>query len=285
MTKPAVEENHHPMIQHDRPQSAGLAPFASKSPRLYRGFGRYCRWYVRRHFNALRLTKPGFPAVSQDEPMLVYLNHPSWWDPLVGLTLAQMGFADRDHYAPIDAAALRQYAFFARLGFFGIDPASPSGGARFLRLGQRVMTRSQTALWVTAEGHFTDPRRRPVTLQRGVAHLAKRVSRGVIVPLALEYPFWQEKKPEALGCFGEPIEIAAQPERSVEGWHALLSDQLERTMDSLAALAMRQNAADWHTLLAGRSGTTPAYDLWRAVRARLRGERFSPSHREATRHD
>jgi 1-acyl-sn-glycerol-3-phosphate acyltransferase len=254
-----------------------------KSRWLYQAFTRYSRRLVCRHFDALRLAEPGFPSCPANAPVLVYLNHPSWWDPLIALTLADAGFGKRSHYAPIDEAALRQYAFFAKLGFFGIDRTTTRGKARFLRLGRRALARPERALWVTAEGHFTDPRQRPVTLQPGVAHLARRLPQGIILPLALEYPFWQEKRPEALACFGEPIRIGQQPDRDVTQWHEHLTAELEQAVDRLSRLAMRQNARDWRTIVSGRIGTSPTYDFWRAMRARLRGERFHRAHTEATR--
>ena len=61
-------------------------------------------------------------------------------------------------------------------------------------------------LWITAEGSFTDARTRPVRLRPGLAHLARRVPGATIVPLALEYPFWDERTPEALCRFGTPME-------------------------------------------------------------------------------
>jgi len=267
------------------PSSFASAPLPAKSSWLYRGFVRYCRWYVPRQFNAIRLAKPGFPGYPAEEPVLIYMNHPSWWDPLVGLLLAEEGFAERSHYAPIDAAALKQYAFFGKLGFFGIEPDTPTGGRKFLRMGRRIMAEPQAALWVTAEGHFTDPRQRPVRLRPGVAHLAKHLTHGHIVPLALEYPFWEEKYPEALACFGDPIAIESQTARTTKHWHAKLTEALEHTMNRLSTLAMRREPVDWLTLLSGRAGTSVTYDLWRSVRARLRGEPFHVAHREAVRHD
>jgi len=270
-----------------RPRATALdqTSLPEKSAWLYRGFARFTRWYVKRHFHALRLAKPGWPDDVADQPVLVYLNHPAWWDPLIGLMLADLGFGERMHYAPIDAAAIREYAFFQKLGFFGIDPQQRQGGARFLRLGQRVMRDTNRALWVTAQGTFTDPRDRPVALRPGVAHLAPRLERGIILPLGIEYPFWREKKPEALACFGEPIEIASASPTTVDDWQTLLTSRLEQTMDQLAELAKRRDEADWAVLLSSKVGTTGLYDLWRGIRAKAKGERFRRSHREVMDHD
>lgn len=251
-----------------------------KSPWLLRGFTRFARWQVTKHFHALRLASPGSPEITSDRPLLIYLNHPAWWDPLIGLMLADMCFPQHSHYAPIDAVALKQYAFFQKLGFFGIDTRQRSGSTRFLTLGQQIMSSPANALWVTAQGEFTDPRQRPVTLRPGVAHLARRLDHGLIVPLALEYPFWTEKKPEALAQFGTPIELAQISTFTTEQWQDHLTSALQQTMDQLASLAKRQDNNDWHTLLTGRVGTTPAYDLYRATRAAIKGQRFHRAHRE-----
>src|SRR5207253_10605254 len=50
--------------------------------------------------------------------------------------------------------------------------------------------------WIAAEGQLTDPRVRPLRLRSGVGHLAARVRQAVLLPLALEYPFWEERTPD-----------------------------------------------------------------------------------------
>jgi 1-acyl-sn-glycerol-3-phosphate acyltransferase len=252
---------------------------------LYRGFARFSRWYVRRHFHALRVANREALGQVGARPVLVYLNHPGWWDPLIGLMLADVLLPDHAHYAPIDAAALGEYAFFARLGFFGIDPGQAAGGRKFLRIGQAVMSGQHQALWVTAQGAMADPRQRPVQLRPGVAHLANHLAQGVVLPLAVEYPFWEEKKPEALAMFGEPMDLAALPKRSAAQWQTVLTDQLTQTMDALAKRAQQRDANAWDLLLSSQVGTTAIYDLWRAARARWRGQRFRRAHGEMTRND
>ena len=53
-----------------------------------RGFTRYVRRYLRRHFHAVRLVRAGRPEAPAEGPLVIVLNHPSWWDPLVGAVLA-----------------------------------------------------------------------------------------------------------------------------------------------------------------------------------------------------
>src|SRR3712207_2550788 len=92
------------------------------SPLLWRWFSWYAERFLRKHFHAVRLaadTPP--PQVPSGVPLVVYANHPPWWDPMLAIYLARRLWPQRRHYWPIDAAMLRKYRFFAKLGFFGVD--------------------------------------------------------------------------------------------------------------------------------------------------------------------
>ena len=133
-------------------------------------------------------------------------------------------------------------------------------------------------LWVTAEGSFTDPRVRPFRLQPCFAHLMAQARHAVALPLALEYPFWDERYPEALCRFGEPLPGEAAD--SVEDWRRLLEERLRATMDQLAADAMTRDPGRFDVLLEGAAGIGGVYDAWRHLRARLAGRRFHAGHGE-----
>jgi 1-acyl-sn-glycerol-3-phosphate acyltransferase len=245
-------------------------------------FRRYSIRYVRRHFHAVRLSASGspFPPVTS-EPLLVVLNHPSWWDPMIGVVLSSL-FRDRDHFAAIDAEAVRAYRFFAKLGFVGVETGSLRGAAAFLRAGEAALSRDGHVFWVTAQGRFSDVRERPIALEAGVGHLAAQLSRGTVLPLALEYAFWNERTPEALVRAGEPLRVEDHPGRTGKEWLAVIERGLTRTLDALSAEAMARDPAKFVTILDGRSGVGGPYDLWRRFRALVRGERFDPSHDAAT---
>ena len=174
--------------------------------------------------------------------------------------------------------ALGKYGLFERMGVFGIALDSPRGAARFLSTSLHILSDPRSILWITAEGEFTDPRRRPIALRPGLAHLARRVPGAVIVPLAIEYTFWNESKPEALARFGPPIESGGS--RSVAEWTAHLEAELTRTLDALGTESMQRDPALFRTLLRGRAGVGGIYDLWRRSRALARGQRFDPKHED-----
>ena len=257
---------------------AAVDPAALRSPRMVAFFGRVMARHMARRFHGVRVARPGVPTLPEDRPAVIYCNHPSWWDAAFLMVLQSAGFPGRHGFGPIDAAAIGQYGFMRRIGLFPIEPDTRSGAAAFLRTATALLRDARTILWVTAEGHFTDPRRRPVRLRGGVAHLAARLDRGVIVPLAIEYPFWTESAPEALASFGPPIEIADHRSLCVADWQSLLERRLQAEMNSLAGLSMDRSAGAFVPLLEGRAGVGGIYDLWRRGRAWARGQRFDPAH-------
>ena len=227
---------------------------------LLRFFGRYAEAYLRRHFHTVRLLKGVEPPNEQQNAQVVFLNHAAWWDPLVCLLVAQRFFPGRPAYAPMDAAALRRYGFFRRLGFFPVESATIRGAASFLRTSLAILEKPENILFLTPQGEFADARA-PLVFAPGLEHLAARAPRANFLPLAIEYTFWEERKPEVLLAFGENGRSPLGP-----------------TQARLAAAAQRRQPEEWEVLLRAKSGINWPYDLWRWGRARLRGERFAREH-------
>lgn len=235
------------------------------APWLARSVTQYTRWYLARNFHAVRLARGG-PVPVTDGFMVVYANHPSWWDPLTLIALATWHYPERQHFAVMEAEALHRYRIFERLGFFGVQ-ATAAGARRFLDIAGALAQRPEAVLWLTPQGRFADPRERPVRLAGGLGHLAARLERGLLVPLALEYPFWEERYPEALLRFGEPVDIATQPPRRAQDWTALLAARLQAAQDALAEAALARQPQAFTSLLHGNAGVGGVYGLTQWLRA------------------
>lgn len=257
-------------------------------PHVYGGvikaFGAYNRRYVRRHFHALRILQTGMPQRDAAPPLVIYFNHASWWDPLVCLLLARELYPGRKSFGPIDAAMLKRYGFFKHLGFFPVEQQSTRGAFQFLRATRTILASPRNVVWLAPQGRFMDVRERPLRLQEGLGTLAAREPHTAFVPLAIEYAFWTEPRPEILVSFGEPIVPVTKLERTAAEWTSAFTDKLEATQDELAARSCRRDASEWHALNRGKSGVNGIYDSWRWLRACVRGEKFVPEHQaEATR--
>ena len=249
-------------------------PVALRSPAMCRFFAGVMDRQMRRAFRAVRVLKPGLPELPPDAPLVVCSNHPSWWDPAFFIVLTTRLFPDRESYGPMEAEALERYRFMRRIGLFGVDPGTRAGAVRFLKVGERVLSDPARMIWMTGQGRFSDPRERPVELRAGLAHLMARVPGALALPLAVEYPFWSEKRPEALAAFGAPVALGG----GADACHAALTDALTGTMDRLAAAAASRDPARFQTVLGGARGVGGVYGLWSRARAAAKGRDYQPDH-------
>lgn len=264
---------------------------------LLLAFAAYGHRYVQRHFHTVRCATTGWrPTPGVSTPTVVYLNHAAWWDPMICLLLWNHWFRHSHSFALIDETALAKYPFFRRLGFVGVPADSTRAAARFLRLGQAIAARPNHMLWITPQARFADPRERPLGFKPGLGHLAAKLARPTrtgtdlasnpvgslqFVPLAIEYAYWHEPRPEVLIRWGEPIRIQpgdpAAPQTPAD-WSELLQSRLAETMNSLAASTIARQAHDFEPLLRGSTGVARLYDLWRHAKAMLTGKTFTPRH-------
>ncbi|SFG69122.1 1-acyl-sn-glycerol-3-phosphate acyltransferase [Methylobacterium gossipiicola] len=252
----------------------------TRSPLVWRFMVGYFDRFLRRHMNALRLARWGVPRFADHPgPIVVYCNHPAWWDAAVVILLAGRLFPKRTSHAPFDAQMLERYAIFSRIGAFAVDLDSARGAAQFLKASRNILARPEAMIWITAQGRFADVRARPLDLRGGVARLPELAPDTLFVPLALDYAFWEERGAEACAAFGAPVRGAdllalPRPERLAR-MEAALTD----TLDRLAADVIARDPARFTALVSGAKGVGGIYDLGRRLRAALTGRRFDPAHR------
>jgi 1-acyl-sn-glycerol-3-phosphate acyltransferase len=158
------------------------------------------RWYVRAKVRGFfrGLWVKG-EALGGDQPVLVYANHPGFWD---GLVLHELATAwGREPFCMVEAQNLKRFPFLARLGAFSIRPGEPASTAESFRYARSLLERPRAALFVFPQGRLSVPGSGPLLLQRGVEVLARR-SGVPCVPLALRYAFLDSERPDVLVATG-----------------------------------------------------------------------------------
>ena len=264
------------------PARSAINPAASRnplpriSPWMARWFLGYARNYARKHFHAVRVAEERNAISALGHPVLLYLNHPSWWDPIISAVLCSEYFRTYRHYSPIDAAALQKYKLFGKIGFFGVSQNNQRSARRLLEIGSQILSDNGSALWVTPQARFADVRERPLQIGTAVAHLARHSPDCIVLPVAIEYAFWEEKTPEALVRFGQPIKTSDLQHvwHKPEFFEAALSD----TMNALAADSIQRNHNRFRIVVSGKAGIGGVYDVWRRFKANLRGRNFNAEH-------
>ncbi len=250
-----------------------------RSPLLWRFMVGYFDRFLRRHLDALRLARWGLPPGTETpDPIVVYLNHPAWWDAAVVILLAGRLYPAHESHAPFDATMLERYGIFARIGAFAVDLDSARGAAQFLRASRKILKPGRM-MWITAQGRFSDVRERPLGLRGGVARLAEIAPEALFVPLALEYAFWDERGAEAFAAFGPAIRGADLLALPRPARLARLEADLTATLDRLSADVMARAPERFTVLTSGAKGIGGIYDSWRRLRSILSGRHFDPAHR------
>jgi len=248
----------------------------ARSPLVFAVFARIFERSLRSGFHAMRMLGSA-PGELRARKLVIYANHPSWWDAIAYVMIARHLLAGRAVYAPIDQAMLARYGFMRRMGAYGVDQTSARGAADFLSLGRAALAR-EAPLIIAAQGRFADVRERPLRLRPGLAHLAEGESEVCFLPLALEQVFWNEKRPEMLFAFGPAVFGRELNERPMRERLDVLEARLTTTLDGLSAAALTRDESRFSTLVSGAGGVDPVYDLWRRVKAAARGRSFSPEH-------
>lgn len=244
-------------------------PAAERSQTFFRLFAYYTEWLLSREFHAVRAIIHDDLYTLKNHPVVCYTNHASWWDPLVFIHLSRNLFADRKAFGPMDARSLENFSFMKKLGIFGIEPDTAHGARTFLQTATELLKSPESLLWVTAEGRFTDPRE-PLVIRPGVAHLVKRAPQISLIPVAFEYPFWEERYPELLIQIGRPIPAESLGQRNLDQILDFQTRALRQTMRNLARRSLQRDPLAFTTLIHGNSGANPVYDGLSRLSAKIR---------------
>jgi 1-acyl-sn-glycerol-3-phosphate acyltransferase len=240
---------------------------------LYNGFVWYANRMVRRAFEAMAVEDSTYRErnIAEDVPVIIYANHPSWWDPILAVLLHEHLFGKtRGFYAPIDAVALKKYDVLSKLGFYPISMDSFGGAADFLRTSKAILNKKSNAIWLTPEGQFTDARKRDVALMPGLAHLFGAIERVVAIPLAIEYVFWNEAKPYMLMRLGTPIDSAEMRSQTKAEVQHFLSDKLRENQSQLESSVIQRRLEPFKQIHRTAAGPKSLYDFARAFKSILR---------------
>jgi 1-acyl-sn-glycerol-3-phosphate acyltransferase len=170
----------------------------------------------------------------QDGPRIVVSNHSAWWDPMLGILLANRLLRDCDGYALMDARNLRRLPFLGRLGGFGVELGDALDGVRALRYAARLLVRPGVLVWVFPQGRERPVDERPLGFAGGAALLA-RMAGVPVVPAALRYEFGEDERPTCWASFGSPLPPERDQERGRQAQEQAVVAELERIQHELLA--------------------------------------------------
>lgn len=193
-------------------------------------------------------------------PLICYLNHPSWWDGYMAAVINRLLLGrGLSQYVMMEEPQLRAYRFFTWAGVFSVDRHNPREAARSVAYISRVLHREPEAvLYMFPQGEIMPNDRRPLVVFPGVAHVAKRLGRAMLAPVALRYEFRGEQRPELFVRFG-PTHTADEP-GNVRMLTQEVEQRLTASVDALRQAVVSNDLSEFRVLLRGKPGINRLFD-------------------------
>ena len=223
------------------------------------------RWAVWSHFDRVWLNVEGPLPHPADGPLIIYPNHPSWWDGYMCFLLTRKVLDGRfEAYLMMEEPELRRYRFFSWAGCFSVDRANPRSSARSVAYISRLLAeRRARALVIFPQGAIVPNDRRPLDVYSGVARIARRTGGATLWPIGLRYEFRGEQRPEAFIRAGSAHHAPADAD--TRALAAEVARRLTAVADALRDDVTEGRLDGYRVLLRGRAGVNR---WWDAVRGR-----------------
>lgn len=203
------------------------------------------------------------PEGTRDLPILIYANHPSWWDGYMAFLLADEHWRCAG-YLMMEEAQLARYGFFRYCGVFSVDRHDPREAMRSVAYaGTLLKSHPGRVLWIFPQGEITPNDRRPLGTYSGAAHIARRAAPVRCIPMALRFEFLGEQRPEALIRLGASHVVAG--DTNVKALHHEMDQRLLAEVEQLREDTINGATTGYHTILQGRASVNVVWDRVRAV--------------------
>ncbi len=160
---------------------------------------------------------------------IIYAPHCNWWDGGIGYNLCRRVFKVRIRMM---IEELNRFPIMAKAGAFPINKRSAQASMRALQYAVDELKSPDIGLWIFPQGIIRPPNFRPIEFQSGVAYIAQNCVKkygGInLIPVALNYTFLREDKPEVIVDVGEPMVLEdAKLDRK------LLTETMEKDFEKL----------------------------------------------------
>ena len=164
-------------------------------------------------------------------PIILFAPHSNWWDGIVGYNICNRIFKKEIR---LMVEELNRFPILRRAGAFNVNKKSPQASMEALKFSVEALGDTNNILYIFPQGIIKPPNFRPIELQTGLAYIAdkaaKKYGKVALLPVAVNYMFLRDNRPEVLVEFGDLIEYNAN-EIDRKSCTKFLGDTLERLCD------------------------------------------------------
>lgn len=165
---------------------------------------------VQNRFYAFRY-KGDEGVLEKGVPTILYAPHSNWWDGSVLYNITHRIFHKEIR---LMIEELNRFPLLRRGGAYSVCKKSPQSAMKALQYSVDVVGDLKNMLCIFPQGIIRPPHYRPMVFQTGLAYIAQksvaRYGKINLVPVALDYCFFRDNRPEVVVTFGEKLTLTKE---------------------------------------------------------------------------
>ena len=165
---------------------------------------------VQNRFYAFRY-KGDEGVLEKGVPTILYAPHSNWWDGSVLYNVTHRIFHKEIR---LMIEELNRFPLLRRGGAYSVCKKSPQSAMKALQYSVDVVGDLKNMLCIFPQGIIRPPHYRPMVFQTGLAYIAQksvaRYGKINLVPVALDYCFFRDNRPEVVVTFGEKLTLTKE---------------------------------------------------------------------------
>jgi len=173
-----------------------------------------------------------FEQRDEKYPVIAFAPHCNWWDGIVLYNITHRIFG-REIRLMVEE--LNRFPLLQRGGAYSVNKKSAQSAMQALKYSVDVVGDLKNVLCIFPQGIIRPPHYRPIEFQSGLAYIVqnavKKYGKVGLIPVAIDYSFLRDNRPEVLVELGRRIDFTEIPANRDE-LTKILERALQETCDS-----------------------------------------------------
>jgi 1-acyl-sn-glycerol-3-phosphate acyltransferase len=221
---------------------------ARKSVWFEKIFAVYNSNLIKRRFNSLQVSGLNFLSErDKNFPLIIYVNHSSWWDGLVAFQISRE--IKLDSFLMMEEKQLRKLRLFRKLGAFSVIREKPREAVKSIHYAADILRKKPNrTVWIFPQGEILPNDIRPLGFYNGLTKIIEKVGTCYAVPVAIRFEFLGEFKPEIFVKIGKPEIFNNDGSFFPKKATATFEKKLIETLNTLKAQILKNNLDDYQKI-------------------------------------
>lgn len=228
-----------------------FCPAATSPQWFWKSIGDYVFFkMLKNRFYAFRYKgAENFTTKDPSIPTIMYAPHSNWWDGIVAYAVTN-GICKTQLRLMVEE--LKRFPILRHAGCFSINKKSPQASMAALKYAIDEIGNTNCCLYLYPQGIIKPPNFRPIEFQSGLAYMVskavKKYGKVSLLPIAVNYFFLRDNRPEVFVEFGQRIEITSEQKLDRKEFTAYLANNLEELCDKQIYEISHAKFDEYHTL-------------------------------------